>query len=245
LNQAGIHQTFRPKDPQRTERTFNEYAALIEGHLVSTHAPQHLRGLLPMPPMGSTVEEMTEYERPFNELARFRFERLNKPDADGTTRWMCPFHAGRLRTRAVTETMRASRNAPLIDLPDGERCCDGTVSVQAAELPHWQRFLPGTTAWRNSYGRRQAVEGANGMLKGGFVNIAHKFLRVFGLTKMRILLAATIVGYNLWRIGAFLTKKAKEEAEAEAPRPRTKRKKGTWGDVIPARPSTGPDPPPG
>jgi hypothetical protein len=118
--------------------------------------------------MGSTVEEMTEYERPFNKLARFRFERLNRPDADSTTRWMCPFHAGRLRTRAVTETVRASRNAPLIDLPDGERCCDGTASVQAAELPHWQRFLPGTTAWRISYGRRQAVEGANGMFEGRY-----------------------------------------------------------------------------
>jgi hypothetical protein len=107
LNRAGIHQTFRPKDPQRSEKTFSEYAALIEGHLVSIHAPEHLRRLLPMPPMSSTVEEMTEYERVFNELARYRFERLNKPDADGTTRWMCPFHAGRLRTRAVPETMRA------------------------------------------------------------------------------------------------------------------------------------------
>jgi hypothetical protein len=118
------------------------------------------------------------------------------------------------------------------------------VSVQAAELPHWQRFLPGTTAWRISYGRRQAVEGANGMLKGGFVNVAHKFFRVFGLTKMRILLAATIVGYNLWRIASFIVKKANEAAEAQKPRPRRKRKKGTWADVITARPATGPDPPP-
>jgi hypothetical protein len=88
-----------------------------------------------MPPTNATVEETAEYERAFNELARYRFERLSTPDADGTTGWMCPFHAGRLRTRAVPETMRASRDAPLIDLPDGERCCDGTVSVQAAELP--------------------------------------------------------------------------------------------------------------
>ncbi len=94
-----------------------------------------------MPPMNATVEETAEYERVFNELARYCFERLNKPDSDGTTRWMCPVHAGRLCTRSVPETMRTSREAPLIDLPDGERCCDGTVSVQAAELPHW--LLPG------------------------------------------------------------------------------------------------------
>jgi hypothetical protein len=232
LNKAGIHQTFRPKDPQRIERTFSEYASLIEGHLVSTHAPEHLRRLLPMPPMNATIEETAEYERAFNELARYRFERLNKPDADGTSRWKCPFHAGRLRTRAVPETMRASRDAPLIDLPDGERCCDGTVSVQAAELPHWQRFLPGTTAWRTSYGRRQVVEGANGMLKGGFANIAHKFFRVLGLTKMRILLAATIVGHNLEAIRSFVEKKTADPTAAPPKRTRKKRRKGTWTQIL-------------
>jgi len=77
LSRAGIHQTFRPRDSQRTERPFNEHAALIEGHLVSIHAPEHLRGLLPMPPMNSTAEQKAEYERPFNELVRFCFERLD------------------------------------------------------------------------------------------------------------------------------------------------------------------------
>jgi hypothetical protein len=159
---------------------------------------------------------------------------------------MRPFHAGRLRTRAVPETMRASRDAPLVDLPDGERCCDGTVSVQAAELPHWQRFLPGTTAWRISYGRRQVVEGANGMLKGGFANISHKFFRVFGLTKMRILLAATIVGYNLEAIRSFLAKKTAERAAAPSKRTRMKRRKGTWTQILgsPDPSASGRAPPP-
>jgi hypothetical protein len=117
------------------------------------------------------------------------------------------------------------------------------VSVQVAELPRWQRFLPGSTAWRISYGRRQVVEGANGILRGGFVNIAHKFFRVFGLTKMRILLAATIVGFNLWRIGSFMVKKAKEAADAESALA-LEAQEGTWAEVIPARSATGPDPPP-
>ncbi len=244
LNQAGIQQTFRPKERQRALKPFNEYAVLIEGHLVSASAPRHLQGLLPMPPMGSTAKVKATYEQAFNQLASYRFERLARPDADGTTRWMCPFHAGRLRTRAVPETMRGSRAAPLIELPDGARCCDGTVGVQAAELPHWQEVPARTTAWRISFGRRQAVEGANGMLKGGFVNIAHKFFRVFGLTKMRILLAATIVGCNLETIRSFLVRKAGEAEAAEKPRTRKKRRKGTWRDVVAIRPATGPDPPP-
>jgi hypothetical protein len=53
-------------------------------------------------------------------------------------------------------------------------------------------------AWRSpswpSFGRRQVVEGANAMLKGGFVNIGHKFFRVFGLTKITLLLAFTVFG---------------------------------------------------
>ena len=100
-----------------------------------------------------------------------------------------------------------------MDLPEGTTCCGGTVTAQAAELPHHQRFFPGTTAWRISYGRRQVVEGANAMLKGGFVNVGHKFFRVFGLTKMTLLLAFTVVGYNLDRIRSFLAKRAAEKAQ--------------------------------
>jgi hypothetical protein len=76
------------------------------------------------------------------------------------------------------------------------RAANGAVTASAAELRHCQRFLPGTTAWRISHNRRQVVEGVNGMLKGGFVNIQHKFFRVFGLTKTKLLLAFTVVGYK-------------------------------------------------
>lgn len=48
--------------------------------------------------------------------------------------------------------------------------------------------------------RRQYAETANGLLKGGFVNIERKFIRVLGITKVTVLLAFTLVGYNLDRI---------------------------------------------
>lgn len=203
-----------------------------------------LRGLPLMPPMGASTEESARYEQAFNRLARYRFERHAGPDADGTTRWKCPFHARRLRSRALPETMRGSRSTPLVDLPNGARCCSGIVSISAAEFPHWQRFLPGTTAWRTSYGRRQVAEGVNALLKGGFVNIGHKFFRVFGLTKLTLMLAFTVAGYNLERIRSFLAKKAEAVAKTERPR-RAKRRKGTWTDLAVMRPTTGPGPPPG
>ena len=47
----------------------------------------------------------------------------------------------------------------------------------------------------------------NAMLKGTFVNIKHKFFRVFGLAKMTLLLAFTVARYNLEAIRSFLAKK--------------------------------------
>jgi hypothetical protein len=242
--------TFRPKDFQRVLKPFRDDALLLEGQLVSAHVPEELQDLLPMPPMGASTEECAKYEEPFNRLARFRLERLAKPDRDGATRWQCPFHAGRLRSRDLPWTMRGSRNAPLVPLRAGSECCEGTVTASAAELPHWQRFFPGTTAWRISYGRRQVVENVNGMLKGGFVNIQHKFFRVFGLAKMKLLLAFTVVGYNLEAIRSFAEKRT-ARAIAEAKKPRRKRRTGTWSEILgvtggsqPGSSGTGRAPPP-
>jgi hypothetical protein len=232
LNRAGIQTTFRPKDTQRVARPFSEDALLIEGHLVSSHVPMELRRLLPMPPMSSTAAESARYEEAFNQLAQYRFQRNRRPDGDGATRWKCPFCAGRLRSRQIPRSMRGSRNRPLVALPEGATCCSGTVTASAAELPHWQRFVPGTTAWRISYGRRQVVEGVNAMLKGGFVNIQHKFLRVFGLSKMTLLLAFTLAGFNLEAIRSFLARKGAQHSAAPPRKTRRKRRKGTWADMI-------------
>ena len=72
---------------------------------------------------------------------------------------------------------------------------------------------------------------------GKVVSIAHKFFRVFGLTKMRILLAATIAGYNIEAARSFLAKKTAERTVAPPKRTRKKRRKGTWTQVLgsPAR----------
>ena len=246
LNRAGIQTTFRPKDTQRAARPFSEDALLLEGHLVSSHVPVELHRLLPMPPMRATAEESARYEEAFNQLAQYRFERNGRPDADGATRWRCPICAGRFPSRQVPKSMRGTRNRPLVVLPDGAPCCNGTVTASAAELPHWQKFLPGTTAWRISYGRRQVVEGVNAMLKGGFVNIQHKFFPVFGLAKMTLLIAFTLAGYNLGAIRSFLAKKEVERTAAPPKRTRKKRRTGTWTDVIGSdRPEPGRAPPPG
>ena len=143
--------------------------------------------------------------------------------------------------------MRRSRNAPLVELPVGTKCCDGIISVSAADLPFRQKLTPGTTAWRKYYRRRNVVEGVNAMLKGGFVNVQQKFFRVFRLTKLTFLLTFTIAGYNVECIRSFNARKVAEAGAAEAKKTRRKgRRQGTWSHLLDgAGADTGPDPPPG
>ena len=195
---------------------------------------------------GLGTPQAVAYERPFNERAHWRYQRLTRPAADGTTRWQGPFHAGLLRSRQLPSTMRGSRSAPLVKLPDGVKCSSGTMSVTAGELPFSQRLPAGTTAWRKSYRRRNVVEGTNAALKGGFVNVQHKFFRVFGLTKLTVLLAFTVAGYNVERIRSFKASVAATEVATGLKRTRAKRRRHTWTDILGASTTTaGRDPPPG
>jgi hypothetical protein len=97
---------------------------------------------------------------------------------------------------------------------------------------------------RISCRRRDAVEGVNGALKGAFVNIGQNFFKVFGLIKIKLLLAFTLAAYNLETIRSFRARKAVEAEKAKKPRPRRKRLKDSWRDVVAIPPATGPDPPP-
>ena len=82
------------------------------------------------------------------------------------------------------------------------------MTAMPMELPWWQRIPFGTTAWRLSMGRRQVVESANAALKGTFADLSRGFFRVFGQTKMTILLGFTVAGYNLDRIRSYRAKSA-------------------------------------
>jgi len=245
LNRAGIGQTFQPVTHQRGSRPFSGEALLLDGQLFSAHLPVELRDLA-APPRGASEAEKLVYEAKFNQRARWRMVRHAGPDADGVTRWRCPFCAGLLRSRQVPKTMRRSRRAPLVELPDGvNSCCTGILSAAPVELALSQRIPYGTTAWRISMGRRQVVESANSALKGAFVDLGRGFFRVFGQVKMTVLLGFTVAGFNLDRIRSFRAKQAERDG---APRLRAKRRRGTWGDlvatpaaVLPAKATGSPD----
>ncbi len=233
LAQAGIHQTFQPVTHQRGVRPFSGDALLLDGQLYSSLLPNELRDL-PMPPRGSAEPIKVAHESRFNLRARWRMVRHAGPDSDGATRWRCPFCAGLLRSRNFGKTMRRPKTVPLVPVDEGcEHCCDGILTAMPAELPWWQQIPFGTTAWRLSMGRRQVVESVNAALKGTFADLSRGFFRVFGQTKMTILLGFTAAGYNLERIRSY---RAKKRAEEEAKPTQPKRRRGTWHDIV--EPST-------
>ena len=244
LAQAGIEQTLQPVTHQRGIRPFSGDALLVDGQLYSRFLPAELRDLA-SPPRFATGAYRAAYEGHFNRRARWRLVRHARPDHDGVTRWKCPFCAGLLRTRAVPKTMRRSRQAPLVELPHGtKQCCRGILSAPPAELPLTQPIPFGTTAWRISMNRRQVAESVNAALKGAFCDLARGFFRVFGRTKITVLLGFTVAAFNLDRIRSFRAKRAADEQE---PKHSSKRRLGTWRDlgvVIDQRASeSGLDPP--
>jgi len=241
LAKAGIHQTFQPVTHQRGVKPFSGDALLIDGQLFSPLLPQELRGLQ-APPRGASEAEKLTYEAKFNLRARWRMTRHAAPDADGATRWRCPFCAGFLRSRQFQKTMRKPVTVPLVPVGEGcERCCSGILTAQAVEMSLWQRITYGTTAWRISMGRRQVVESANAALKGAFADLGRGFLRVMGVTKMTVMLGFTLAAYNLDRIRSFRAKHALDETGQPTEKPkqkRARRRTGTWADVI--EPTTDP-----
>ena len=141
IRDCGLHCAGKG-DHQRLQAPFSEFAVVIDGRLFSAWMPKHLWQELPWPPYGASEAEVLAYEQAYNERGRWRFQLHAGPDADGATRWKCPFHAGFLRSRQLPFTMRRSRNVPLVELPAGAKCCDGIISVSAADLPFRQKLTP-------------------------------------------------------------------------------------------------------
>src|SRR5579872_1640569 len=152
--------------------------------------------------------------------------RHSPPDADGATRWRCPFCAGFLRARTFPKTMRRPSTVPLVPVADGcERCCSGILTATAVDMAWWQRITFGTTAWRISMGRRQIVESVNAALKGVFTDLGRAFLRVMGVTKMTVPLGFTLAAFNLDRIRSYRAKHALNEHGHPTERPKGTRAK--------------------
>jgi hypothetical protein len=235
LARSNIHQSFRPVTHQRGARPSSGDALLIDGQLFSSMLPDELRDLA-APPRGASESDKQAYEAKFNLRARWRMARHAAPDADGATRWRCPFCAGFLRSRDFPSTMRRAATVPLVPATgERQRCCDGIQTAYPNETALWQRIPFGTTAWRISMGRRQVVESVNAALKGAFADLSRGFVRVMGTTKITVLLGFTLAAYNLDRIRSFRAKHHLDDDGQATSRPkqsRPRRRSNTWAELI-------------
>jgi len=139
LAQAGIEQTLELVTHQRGFRPFAGDALLLDGQLYSPLLPEELRDLA-APPRFATGAYRRAYEERFNQRARWRLVRHAAPDADGVTRWRCPFCAGLLRSRIFPRSMRRSRRAPTGALPTARRSKAQLADPRAIALPIQSRI---------------------------------------------------------------------------------------------------------
>jgi hypothetical protein len=197
LRQAGVDVTLQPKSHQRHEGAQVGGARVLHGQLFSRYVPDAL-AQLQLPGRNTTTAGREASMELFARRAAYRYGRHKAPGADGVTRWVCPFHAGRLRSRQLPWTMRASRTAPLVELGAHERCCDGVLHVGADRLPLMQPTIVGTSAWWQAWGRRNLAETVNSMLHGGFIDIDKNFVRLLNTGRIDGLLAHSLAGYNRW-----------------------------------------------
>jgi hypothetical protein len=249
LTQAGIPIVMRPASHQRTKPdatpTLGD-ALVLDGQLFSKHTPVELCHLA-MPQRGASTEERKKCETHFKQRAAFAYMRHKAPGNDGVTRWRCPFCAGKLRSRQLPQSMRRSRDKPLVVLPEGTTsCCEGILSIGADQLPLMQDTVFGTPAWSRSYGRRNIVESVNAGVKGGFTNIDRGYIRSLKSTRIILLFAHTLAGYNRWAIKSWrklqshLADVASKERRERKPR-KNRLKRFCDLDLVTAVP--GPDPP--
>ena len=118
----------------------------------------------------------------YDRRAKFRYS-PTRIFEDGSIQMQCPQCAGRIRSNLKTRNRKAkpNKNAPLIvRIDDTEFCCPGRVTIPVDELDHYQVIPYGTTAWKQSYNRRNQIENLNGMLrnKGG---LADGWCRALGI----------------------------------------------------------------
>lgn len=213
LLSAGIWTVFELTKYQRENYPVSEHVIWRDGTPLHVNRPTELLNLTP-PPMNATADEIKKRTAKYDERARWRWNKIAGPDEDGYTRWQCPFHAGRLKSRDFRQA-KISKEAPLVFLPDDvTKCCEGTITLDASYTRLMQAFaIPyGTSAWRWAYSRRNMVETGNSYFGGSsYMSLERTYTRLMGHKNKKLLLALMVAGLN-----QFIARSWRGRMEAEA-----------------------------
>lgn len=228
LRAAGIGITFRPGSHQWRVKPFNDHAILIGGQLFSATVPKEVLSLRP-PAMDATTAERKTIAEAFDGRAQYAYHPHGGADRDGYTRWRNPVDAGTLRSRDMPESLRAHPEAPLVNLPGGVP--PRTMTVAAVDLPLMQRLIAGTTTHNTSMARRNVVENSNNRLQGDYVDLDRGFVRLFGTTKITMMIAFAVAGLNVLIAKQWRSRQERIHASNRGPRRRRRRRDGGDGTV--------------
>ena len=187
----------------------------IDGVPFSKHMPRAFRHL-PRFERDDTPEQRAAKVAAFDQRALWRYTPHGASRDGLSRRWMCPFCAGRLGIVDGTphrKNVRIATGAPLVELPEGHACCEGTVTLpdDAVELEQAAGMLWGTTAHTTAYGQRALVENTNNLLHDKFVRLDRNYTKLMGLAKRKFVLAFLLAGVNRKIAEAWEAKEAARE----------------------------------
>lgn len=191
----------------------------IDGWPHDPSVPEHLRNIarpatftLRRLREDATSDEVAEHKRRKNELERFNAliaERqtyayvIHQVSANGAIRYKCPGAAGKLKTTGCEHSTYLPIGLPTSTHPEGiptpKACVQSSVQVRATvREKHRQQLYWGCPEWQGSYGRRTAVEGKFGILKGTSTGFLRRgWTQQTGRVKSFLLLALSITVVNL------------------------------------------------
>lgn len=188
-------------------------AVIIDGAPFSPATPSGLHVIEP-PAVNATIQELTAYQESIERRARWAMDPHGRRRASGDQDYKCPAHSGKVRCPLVASSLELAMDRPTAmnrpsSPPVDSVCSSKYTRFDATELPLAQRELYGSRSWRDSYMRRNRVEGFFGVLKNeACENVKRGTIRVRGLFKTGVLVAMSVVSCNLRLIASFESKPA-------------------------------------
>lgn len=179
-----------------------DWTVEIDGAVFPRYMPKHL-WRLPSFEINLSAEETAALRALYDERKRYAYTPLGKPNPVLLTqRYRDPVYANKMRCPNHPESLRLDpARYPTTDCVEGDPChCKDTVTMGPQDVRHMQlrqRPLYGTTKWMASYGRRNAVESANALIKGHHINITRGSIQVRGTNRTGVLLGFLMAAVNV------------------------------------------------
>ncbi len=177
-------------------------ATLIDGRL---HCPSTPEGLHDLPDAHwRSRKQMDEQAAVAARRQVWELSPLTARRANGHQRMRCPAEAGKVRCPLKPESMDLDPALPTLaeaDIPEhhGRVCLQRSITVPPRVAPKtYQKHAWGTAEWRESYNRRNTVEGVFGVLKTeGAGGLKRDDIRVTGIAAFTVMVSMCMAAANL------------------------------------------------